>query len=62
MKFVLVFVVSVAFAVGLDEGRRDRSQPYSLHLSWRSYAFITMHRVSPPLEINVNFLPMLLAL
>ena len=30
--------------------RRDRSQPYSphLHLSWRSYAFTTMHRVSPP--------------
>lgn len=30
--------------------RRDRSQPYSPHLSWRSYAFTTMHRVDPPLD------------
>ena len=30
--------------------RRDQSQPYSLHLSWRSYALTTMHRVSPPMD------------
>lgn len=23
-------------------------EPYSLHFSWRSYAFTTMHRLSPP--------------